>query len=281
MGEDAGAPGWCGPHTTWSRTSARRPACRAGSIWVFTGRVDAVIVPTASGVEPMRRQFPRLAEVPTAVVPLGHLAGRYPDHGSRAVARTHLGLAADGTVVTFFGLIRPYKNVPGLVDRFRLLPDDDITLVVAGRPLDEAVRTAVEVAADGDRRVRLHLAYVADEDVQHYMRAADLVVLPYAESSNSFVAMLALSFDRPILAPDIGAFPELASVVGARWVRLYRGELSGPDLAAAVDASRQCPPDGDGPDLTAFDWQSVAEQHVNAYERAIHAPRAHRWRRHR
>jgi glycosyltransferase involved in cell wall biosynthesis len=257
----------------------RSPRMSRWFYWAFTGLVDAVIVPTASGVDPMRRRFPRLAAAPTAVVPLGHLAGRYPDHGSRAVARAHLGLAPEGPVITYFGHIRPYKNVPGLVDRFRLLPDHDITLVVAGRPLNDDVRAAVEAAAAGDPRVRLHLAYIDDEEVQHYMRGADLVVLPYAESSNSFVALLALSFDRPILAPDIGAFPELAAAVGTRWVRLYRDDLSGHALAVAVDAARRCPIDGARPDLTAFDWTSVGEQTVSAYERFIRAPRTRRRRR--
>jgi beta-1,4-mannosyltransferase len=42
------------------------------------------------------------------------------------------------------------------------------------------------------------------------MRAADLIALPYKEILNSGSAILALSFDRPILVPAAGALAELS-----------------------------------------------------------------------
>ena len=130
------------------------------------------------------------------------------------MARARLGIADDAVVATFFGHVRPYKGVAALVHTFRSSATPVRVLLVCGRPLDDEVRQDVEDAARGDERVRLRLAFIADDEVQHLLRAADLVVLPYAESSNSLVALLALSFDRPILAPAIGAFPELARTVG-------------------------------------------------------------------
>jgi beta-1,4-mannosyltransferase len=236
---------------------------------VFTRLVDAVVSPTVSGLEPLRQRFPRLARTSMSVVPLGHLRGRYPDHGSRALARERLGIPVQATVATFFGHVRPYKNVPGLVREFRALADPGSVLLIGGRPLDDGVKAEIEEAAGGDDRVRLHLGYIDDDDVQHYMRACDIVVLPYAESSNSFVALLALSFDRPILAPAIGAFPELANAVGADWVRLYDGDLTVGVLGDALAAARVQLADGSKPDLDAFSWPSIGAATMAVYRSAL------------
>ena len=43
--------------------------------------------------------------------------------------------------------------------------------------------------------------FVPDGEVQHYLLAADAVVLPFKEILTSGSAMLALSFGRPVVAP--------------------------------------------------------------------------------
>lgn len=235
----------------------------------FTRLVDAVISPTESGLGPLRQRFPRLADTSMYVVPLGHLRDRYPDHGSRAKARERLAIPDETTVLTMFGHVRPYKNVPGLVRQFRNLADPSAVLLVGGRPLDDVAKADVEDAAGGDDRVRLHLDYIDDDHVQDYMRASDIVVLPYAESSNSFVALLALSFDRPILAPTIGAFPDLADAVGPEWVRLYDGDLTAGVLRDALAAARAEPATGASPDLDAFSWPSIGTTTLAVYRSAI------------
>jgi glycosyltransferase involved in cell wall biosynthesis len=232
---------------------------------VFTRLVDAVISPTELGIEPLRKRFPRLAHVSTAVIPLGHLRGRFPDHGSRKKARERLGIRADARVACFFGNVRPYKNVPGLVRHFRALADPHVVLLIGGRPLNEDVREQVELAAAGDERVRLHLCFVDDDEVQDYLRAADIVTLPYSESSNSFVALLALSFDRPVLAPAIGGFPELAAIVGPTWVRLYDGALTTGVLDRALVAASVHPPEGAAPDLDWFSWSRIGAATIAVY----------------
>jgi glycosyltransferase involved in cell wall biosynthesis len=236
---------------------------------VFTRLVDAVVSPSGSGLRALRERYPRLISTPASVVPIGHLRGRYPDHGSRRLARERLGIPIGCTVATFFGNVRPYKNVPLLIREFRSLSDPDTVLLVAGRPLDDDVRADVERAAGADPRVQLHLGYVDDDAVQEFMRAADIVVLPYAESSNSFVALLAFSFDRPILAPNIGGFPELAVAVGQSWVRLYEGPLSAERLRDALSWSARERRDGVSPDLDSFSWPTVAAATVAVYREVI------------
>jgi glycosyltransferase involved in cell wall biosynthesis len=159
-------------------------------------------------------------------------------------------------VATFFGLIRPYKGVAPLVRAFHDLVDDDVLLLVAGRPSDDEVRHEIEVAASDDPRIRLTLRYIEDEAVQDFLRAADVVVLPYVQTTNSFAALLALSFGRPVLAPRRGVFSELAEVVGPQWVRLYDDGLTASTLEAALTASAVGRA-ADVPDLGAFEWDAI------------------------
>ncbi len=236
---------------------------------VFTGLVDLVVSPTESGIGLVRRRFPRLSGASTAVIPLGHLRGRYPDSRSRKFSRERLLIAPESTVATFFGNVRPYKNVPALIREFREIADPQAVLLVAGRPRDDVMRAQVEAAANGDDRVRLHLGYISDDAVQDYLRAADIVVLPYTESSNSFVALLALSFDRPILAPGIGAFPELAAMVGTRWVKLYEGDLTASALAEELESSALRHSDDSSPDLDAFSWHAIGGSTVAVYRSVV------------
>ena len=103
-----------------------------------------------------------------------------------------------------FGLLRPYKNVPLLIERFRQLAGDDHRLLIAGRPYDAAIRRGVERAAAGDARIALRLSWVPPDEVAQLFAACDLVVLPYRRILNSGAALLALSADgrswRPISA---------------------------------------------------------------------------------
>ena len=66
-----------------------------------------------------------------------------------------------------------------------------------------------------------------------YLPATDLVVLPYRDILNSGSAVLALSFDRPVLVPRRGSLGDLQNHVGRQWVRTYEGDIGAAELEAA------------------------------------------------
>jgi glycosyltransferase involved in cell wall biosynthesis len=195
----------------------------------FVRRVDGFIALTPTGRDETLKEFPDLRERPWFVIPHGHYRDEYPDCITREMARKALGLPMGAPVVGFFGAIKPYKNVSSLLTAFRNVPNADWRLVVAGQPVTPELASEIEQAAKDDRRIRLDLAFVPPDHVQFYLRAADLIVFPYRDILNSGSAMLALSFDRPILVPERGTMAELRETVGAEWVRTYRGDLR-PDL---------------------------------------------------
>jgi hypothetical protein len=83
-----------------------------------------------------------------------------------------------------------------------------------------------------------------------------------------------LSFDRPVLGPDRGAFAELARQFGPHVVQTFRGDVTPALLASALDRAIAQPP-GQPPghlDLTALSWNAIARSTIAAY-RAVGAGR--------
>jgi beta-1,4-mannosyltransferase len=232
-------------------------------------RVDGVIALTYGGLTLARDCYPCLREVPSFIIPHGHFRDAYPRTMSREEARRILGIAPSQVVATYFGQIRPYKNVPRLVRAFRELQDADAVLMVCGRPSKRMeVTSEILEAAAGDPRVRLTLRYIEPNEIQLYLAAADLLVFAYSEILNSGSAILGLSFDRPILVPDLGAMPELRQSVGPEWVRLYHGGIDARSLREALVWARTTPRGPMAP-LKQFDWQRIGEQTLDAYRTVL------------
>ena len=141
---------------------------------------------------------------------------------------------------------------------------DDVILLVAGAPQPPSLADEVRAAAAGDPRIRLSLGHVPDDKVQLYLRAADLVALPFRDITNSGSALLALGFDRPVLVPARGAMGELQALAGSEWVRTYEGELTPALLADALEWARaeRSPA---SPPLEALDWSRIAEETLAFY----------------
>jgi glycosyltransferase involved in cell wall biosynthesis len=187
---------------------------------------------------------------------------------SRTEARAELGIPAEATVLASIGYIRPYKNIPELVRAFRALPRPGAQLLIAGEVASPGAGDAVAVAAGNDPRILFRPGFAAPAEVQRYLRAADLVVLAFREILNSASAMLALSFDRPVLAPRLGAITELAEVVGDEWLRTYDPPLTVETLEAAIEWAAARPRTRCAR-LDRFDWSEIARQTVAAYAAVI------------
>ena len=179
-------------------------------------------------------RYPRLRHTPCRVIPHGSYVGAYPDTVSRDEARQALDLAPHHRVCLFLGQIRPYKNVLGLMDAFGRVRGDDCRLVVAGSPSPSEHGGALLARAALDRRIRCMPGYVEPDRIQVFLRAADVMVLPYLETLNSGAAILALSFSTPVVAPSVAAFIDLRNEFGPRWVQTFEGRLGTEDLETAL-----------------------------------------------
>jgi len=230
----------------------------------FTRRLDGIISLSNAARQAALDRHIALRNIPCFVIPHGHYRTVYPDGITREQARKRLNIGMETPVMAYVGLIRDYKNVPHLIRTFRLLAIPSLVLLVAGKPGTEALKQEVTDAAADDPRVKLHLDFVPAGDLQLYLRAADLVVLPYSDILNSGSALLALSFDCPLLIPRLGGMQELQQQVGEQWVCTYPADLTTLVLQDALLWVANTPRPRRAP-LDALEWRGLAAKTVDAY----------------
>lgn len=178
---------------------------------IFVYLCDQLIVHCdAAGKELMKcYRLPSRFKNKINVIPHGNYIRSYPNQTSRDEARRRFGLTIDHVVFLFLGQIRSYKGVPDLIDAFLKLDHPDARLLIAGKAANESVKAQIRKLCERDSRIQAFLEFVPDEDVQLYMNAADVVVLPYKDILTSGAAILAMSFGRPVIAPRLGCVAEL------------------------------------------------------------------------
>ena len=190
---------------------------------------DAVHVMTDDTVDLFRERAP-IPEHKVFHVPHPTYAGAYPDHVSRAEARSELGVRPGEVVFLLFGSLQPYKGVEELLAAFERLASRDLDrparLVIAGNAPDERFGSELRVWAAGRLDATVEIARVPIEDVQYYYRAADVAVLPYRQALNSGAAMLAVTFGVPVLVAARGGLAGLAAMPGVLSYQPDRQDLT-------------------------------------------------------
>ncbi|MBF0672926.1 MAG: glycosyltransferase [Salinibacterium sp.] len=244
--------------------------------------VDGVLALSHDGLVAAWQEWPGLARRPAAVTPHGHYGDEYPLDISREEARDALGLAKTETIVLFAGQVRPYKNAGALLRAATALraegaaAAEGLRVVVAGKPsepaLEEELRMLAAAHAQAGGAATLELEALDDEQLALWLRAADLLVLPYRHIQNSGSAILALTAGRPVVVPALGAMWELEGEVGREWVHAYPGDFDATTLRAALEWLRR-EPRAEHPDLSALDWRHIAEATRQAFLSVLSAPR--------
>jgi beta-1,4-mannosyltransferase len=230
----------------------------------FTRVLDGYISLSRSGLQAAQARFPELSKASGFIIPHHHYRGEYPDTIQRSEAREALNLPEDAQVILFFGRVRPYKNIEHLIEVFKKLDHPNTILYIVGRP-EPALHEAIQTQASQDPRIRLELDFAPLDRAQIYFRAADLVALPYREILNSGSALLALSFDCPVLVPKRGAMAELQQAIGTDWVQTYSDTLTVEQLQTAVDWAIKTPRSASAP-LEDYDPKALAHQTQEAYQ---------------
>lgn len=233
----------------------------------FISQVDLLISLSKGAKSLLVERHSRLAEVPTVVVPHGHYRDYYTARPKAAILRNELKLD-HRPVLLCFGLIRPYKNMPGLIRAWRQLPEPRPQLVIAGRPIDSEIAEVIKKEAGDAEDVHLLLRFIHGDEVPTIFAIADVVILPYIARSalNSGVAHLALSLSRPAVLNDTPANQNLRDVFGSEWVWLCDGTPAG-SLRTALAAAATTRPET--LDLDVINYKRLAAETCCAYSDAI------------
>lgn len=131
---------------------------------------------------------------------------------SKEQARKHLGLKLNEKIILFFGFIRNYKGLDILFEAMAVekIKDAGIRLLVAGEFYEEEKKYQDQIERLGIRdRLILKTDFIPDSEVQYYLCAADAVIQPYRNATQSGVTPLAYHFEKPMVVTNVGGLPAL------------------------------------------------------------------------
>lgn len=148
------------------------------------------------------------------IIPHGNYIHWYENKIAEAQAREKLQLSKKDIVFLHFGLIRPYKGVPELIDAFKKLTSNLAKLLIVGRPLDNEVSKDLQIRCEENENIITIFEFIPDNELQLYMNAANFLVLPYRDILTSGAIILAMSFSKAIIARKIGCISEILDEQG-------------------------------------------------------------------
>ncbi len=131
---------------------------------------------------------------------------------SRADARLHLNLPADEKIILFFGFIRNYKGLDLLLDAMATdaIRKSGIKLLVAGEFYDDEKKYTRQIEQLGIKdQLILKTDFIPDPEIRYYLGAADAVIQPYRNATQSGVTPLAYYFEKPMVVTNVGGLPAL------------------------------------------------------------------------
>ncbi|MBS1731159.1 MAG: glycosyltransferase [Bacteroidetes bacterium] len=142
------------------------------------------------------------------------LYDNFGDSISKEDARKNLGLLPDEKIILFFGFIRKYKGLDILLEAMKILQDDPeskhIKLLIAGEFYeDEKPYKDLIDKLDIAPQLILKTSFIPDEEVKYYLCAADFVIQPYRNATQSGVTPLAYHFEKPMLVTNVGGLPDM------------------------------------------------------------------------
>lgn len=235
---------------------------------------DEYIVHTGGGREDLAQVY-GIAVDRIHVIPHGILMPDAPLRRiSKKQARKKLEIAYDRKVILFFGIIRDYKGLDILLNSLAQIKAriPEAHLVIAGKPWGgwDKYDEIIEKNNLKDN-VTLHPEFVAEDDIETYYAASDLVALPYRHfDAQSGAGTLGLPFGKAMIVTDTGGLPDLVKNKRAIVRAGDESELANAIEGILTNDKLRAELEEDSGDLaSAYSWDTIAQQTIEVYKKLI------------
>ncbi len=125
-------------------------------------------------------------------------------------AKSYLNIQGE-KIILFFGFIRDYKGLDVLLKALPLLDEkENIKLLIAGEFYSnerEYKKLINELKIE--KSLILKTDFIPASEVKYYFSACDVAVLPYKNASQSGIAQIAMNFNKPVIASNVGGLSEV------------------------------------------------------------------------
>jgi D-inositol-3-phosphate glycosyltransferase len=196
--------------------------------------------------------------------------------GSKAAARTRLGLHPELPLLLFVGRIQPLKAPDVLLHAAaRLREDEPVQLAIVGGPSGSGLAAPswlTDLVRDLDLRNTVRFVPPSDrETVADYYRAADITVVPSYTESFGLVALESQACGTPVVAAAVGGLTTAVAdgtsgvlVDGHdpdQWAKVIANLLRSPDELARIAGRTRA-------HAERFSWDHTTEALLSAYQEA-------------
>ena len=175
--------------------------------------VDHIIVLTHHAGKELQINF----DVPSAkitVIPHGDYNSLFSQYSlNEALAQAVRKKAAGRRIITFLGIIRPYKGLDYFIEAFPLikkrLPDSFFLIagsVLIGPKKDLKKKLAHSCSAED---LWADIRFIPVEDMKAYLSVTDVLVQPYVNASQSGNTVMAYAAGIPVISTDVGGLAEM------------------------------------------------------------------------
>jgi len=210
----------CGKKLVWTVHNLKNHENKHINLELFFAKqiarfADAIIVHCESAKWQVQRVFRVSKQEKIFVIPHGSYLDVYENGVSPNEVKKQLNLPSSDLTYLFLGHIRPYKGLQELIDAFRKLNNKKTKLLIAGTAENRRFNNLLKKQTEDQSNIRLIPRRIADDEIQIYMNAADIMVLPYREILTSGAAILGMSFGKTIIAPNLGCLPDILDSSGA------------------------------------------------------------------
>lgn len=235
------------------------------------GRVDALICHTEQAKKELISEF-GIPEQKIWVIPHGPLFHDCPQMG-REEAKTRLNLE-ENIVVLHFGSIRPYKGTEFLLQAWervaKVHPQAMLLLAGHGEP-EYLEKIRCLVARLGiQEQVRCDFRFIPNKELPVYYQAADVIVYPYRDITQSGALLTGMTFGKAIVATAVGGFKETL-LSGKTGMLVNYGDVKG--LADSLIELIENPAERErlGREVRIYleqhySWEAIARKTLECYE---------------
>ena len=131
---------------------------------------------------------------------------------AKDVAREKLGIDKKDKVILFFGFIRKYKGLDILLEAMAdaRIKEAGIKLLVAGEFYEDEKVYQEQIDRLGiQSQLIMRTQFIPDSEVVLYFCAADVVIQPYRNATQSGVTPLAYHYEKPMVVTNVGGLPAM------------------------------------------------------------------------
>lgn len=174
----------------------------------FVQRIDGLVAMSKSVLEDART-FKK--DLPEGFCP-HPIFDNYGERLSFETAKEKLKLDVNTHYLLFFGFIRDYKGLDLLLNAFadERLRNYPVKLLVAGEYYSSPEPYLELIKKNKlEDLVELRTDFIADEEVNLYFSASDMVVQPYKSATQSGVTQIGYHFNKSMLVTNVGGLSEI------------------------------------------------------------------------